>query len=395
MNDNAYKITDGREYVNREAINGAYLDLINDAFGFTKNGEDFRRLLPKLFGKNRDAAAETTFAEDVRDGSLVACAGRFPVDFTVCGRKLKAFGIGNVCTLEKVRGNGLMSAVMTEAVRKMAADGAALSFLGGSRFRYRRFGFEKCGVSTTFEIEKKSLDGLLPRLTDDYSLEPLSPDDKEACEYIVSADPRPYHAERKTATVYDTLCSWHSVPYLLKKSGSLAGWAVANGDSYVTEAICPDPADLAPLIAAVGRTLEKIIIRAPEYYTELYDLLYSLSSGWHSGGDNCFCILDYTGVVSAMLELRSTYRALADGTLTLIIEGIAGTEAMRINVSDGTPSVSAVDPAEASREGCMRLGHFEAMNLLFSDRSPQIRMPDPAPASWFPLPLYVGSPDDV
>ncbi|MBO7090077.1 MAG: hypothetical protein J6W70_09240, partial [Lentisphaeria bacterium] len=91
---NGFSIVDGSEYTDRAAANREYLALANEVFGFNESGEDFARLLPKLFGPGRDAASHTTFAVSGQDSSMVACAGRFPVDFIAGNTFLKAFGIG-------------------------------------------------------------------------------------------------------------------------------------------------------------------------------------------------------------------------------------------------------------------------------------------------------------
>ena len=391
---NGFSIVDGSEYTDRAAANRDYLALANEVFGFNESGEDFARLLPKLFGPGRDAAAHTSFAVSDQDGSMVACAGRFPVDFIAGNTPLKAFGIGNVGVRKELRKRGLMSAVMTAAVNKMIADGAVFSFLGGSRHRYKHFGYERAGVVYGFELSVKTLRALAESVPASYTLTPLSPEDGSAARFIAENDRRPLRAIRDSREIYDILTSWHSVPYVLYENGAPRGWAVVNAGLWVTEAVTVDDSHLIPLLALLSRLHTPLMIKVPGYDTALYDTLWPLAESWHTGADNMICVFNYRTLVSALLEVKAGYAPLADGTLNVIIDGIAHTEQFRIEVKNGVPSVTDIYPGTAPGE-VIRLSHADATGLFLTHNAPVSRWISPAAASWFPLPLYIGSPNDV
>ena len=53
----------------------------------------------------------------------------------------------------------------------------------------------------------------------------------------------------------------------------------------------------------------------------------------------CFNVFDYENVIRALFDLRSTYKNIADGTLKVRINGIAGTEVLKLEVKEGAVSV--------------------------------------------------------
>ncbi|MBO5077700.1 MAG: GNAT family N-acetyltransferase [Clostridia bacterium] len=394
MASSGFSIVDGSEYTDRAAANREYLALANEVFGFNESGEDFARLLPKLFGPGRDAAAHTTFAVSGQDSSMVACAGRFPVDFIAGNTFLKAFGIGNVGVRKELRKRGLMSAVMTAAVNQMIVEGAVFSFLGGSRHRYKHFGYERAGVVYGFELSAKTLRALAESIPASYTLTPLSSDDGAAARFIAENDRRPLRAIRDPREIYDILTSWHSVPYVLYENGAPRGWAVVKAGLWVTEAVTVDNEHLLPLLALLSKVNAPLMVKVPEYDTALYDTLWPLAESWHTGADNMICVFDYRKLVSALLEVKAGYALLSDGTLNVIIDGIARTEQFKIEVTNGVPSVTDIDPGTDPGE-VIRLSDADATGLFLTRNAPVSRRISPAAASWFPLPLYIGSPNDV
>ncbi len=386
-----FSIFDGKDYTDRLAANREYLELINSAFGFDESGEDFARLLPKLFGQGCDGAMHTTFAVDSSNGAMAACAGRFPVDFCIGDKTVKAFGIGNVCARREFRNMGLMSAVMKASVSKMIEDGAVFSFLGGSRHRYSHFGFERAGVAYEFDLSEKTLDGLSKDVSRVFELKPLSTDDREAGLFIAENDRRRWRAKRNAENIFQVLSSWHAEPYVLYKSGMPLGWAVVQSGKKVTEIVSSDRPSLSAMLGLLGRLHSPLSVSAPEYDRDLFETLVPLAENWRTGAENCICVLNYKVLLSAMMDLKSGCTRLADGCLDVTVNGIARTENLRIEVENGKPRVTEL----ANVASTLTLSHRDAMCLFFNRGLTLSRSIDPVPASWFPLPLYIGSPDDV
>ena len=96
------------------------------------------------------------------DGKLLGIINQTPVTVNVGGARLKAVGIGGVGVLGEARGRGIMSAMLRASNAEQRAAGTVLSFLGGERFRYRRYGYELAGRSVTASFSPKQLAGAEP-----------------------------------------------------------------------------------------------------------------------------------------------------------------------------------------------------------------------------------------
>ncbi|MEC7843612.1 MAG: GNAT family N-acetyltransferase [Candidatus Latescibacterota bacterium] len=94
----------------------------------------------------------------VRDeGQVVGCLAIHPMTIRVEEARLTTGGIGIVGTHPRRRGEGIMSAMLDDAIRRMERSGFALSVLGGDRQRYGWFGWEDGGAKNTFELTTRLL----------------------------------------------------------------------------------------------------------------------------------------------------------------------------------------------------------------------------------------------
>ncbi len=94
----------------------------------------------------------------IKDGGrIVACLACIEQTASVDGGLLRMGGIGQVSTLPEYRGQGLMSRLLDDAIRRMEEEGIALSDLGGDRLRYGRYGWETAGREWTFTVTPRSI----------------------------------------------------------------------------------------------------------------------------------------------------------------------------------------------------------------------------------------------
>ncbi|MDA0335265.1 MAG: GNAT family N-acetyltransferase [bacterium] len=90
-------------------------------------------------------------------GELIGCVAVHPIVLRLGAAQVSAGGIGIVGTHPERRGEGIMTCLLTEAIRQMRAAGHAVSVLGGDRQRYARFGWENAGVCNVYELTSRSL----------------------------------------------------------------------------------------------------------------------------------------------------------------------------------------------------------------------------------------------
>ena len=81
-----------------------------------------------------------------------------PRSWMVGGVELKCAGVGGVCSHPVLaRGAGYVQQLMDHIIARMKAEGYHLSVLGGIRQRYAYYGYEKCGVATSYAINRSNV----------------------------------------------------------------------------------------------------------------------------------------------------------------------------------------------------------------------------------------------
>ena len=373
----------------RQEDNEDYVDFINYVFGFNGKDRSFYKLLPKLFGRGRNAARDTWFVKDGR-GRMLSCVGTFPLPMNICSESVKAYGIGNVAVHPRERGKGYMIKAMGAALEQMKNEGASLAILSGKRTRYDHFGFEKCGTDSVYTLTDKTLSDRDPSFVPRLKMKVLEESDGQSLDNIYALhNKREYRFVRERERLYDILVSWQSTPFVFYDGGEFAGWAVVKGDA-VTELKAKKDGyikDMAYLLMKGRGHLDFVV---PECEKHTGDALWHYAETVYTGADLCFNVLDYERMLSLLLRLKSGYESLADGTLAVKIKGYGKTESLRITVKDGVPSVSV------TQDECeLTLEHTEAMQLFFMNKAPSRSKLPPIPRSWLPLPIYVFSPDNV
>lgn len=367
-----------------------YIDLINYSFGFNGRDSSFPKLLPKLFGEGSDSARHTHFVKDASSGKLLACVGNFPIDFNICGEKVKAFGIGNVAVHPRHRGKGYMKAAMAAAFDEMRKENADMALLSGRRHRYNYFGFEKCGTDSVYTLTRKTVSYINPEFKTDVQMKALGKDDKNTLDEIFALhNTRIYRAERSREKLYDILVSWEAVPYVFYNEDKFAGWAVVKGNT-VTELVPADLTCVSDMVTALSSLHFEMRYLIPDFERAVGDEILRYAETVYTGADLCFSILNYEKMIGLLMKLKASQTELIDGAFTVKINGFFGEENLLMSVKNGVPSVEKTE-----NEPDTALDHLEAMRFFFFDKTPVRNGIPAAPRSWFPLSIYVHSPDNV
>lgn len=377
------------------AMHDDYLDFINYVFGFNGREHDFPKLLPKLYGREDDPAANSYVI--VEDGRLKAAVGAFDHTLSVCGRTLKCRSIGNVAAHPYAKSRGFMKTLMTMAVDDMVRDGVVMSTLGGRRQRYNYFSYEKSGTTYRFSVNADNMRHTFgAQRTHRFEVRPLTADDTAALDAIAALNERASYAPvRPRARLFDILRSWEMVPVVLTADGAFAGYAVLRGDC-VTELRLEDESAQGITDAVIClydyKHVGTLSFHLPAFAPAYIRVLYTLAEGYALEINESYSVLNFAAVTDAFLALKATYTDLPDGALTLLIHGRGGDERITLRVAQGQPSVTCADeqtPAD------MELTHLEAINLLFSTFCPaRDTLPDFA-RLWLPLPIWMYAADEV
>ncbi|MEW6753743.1 MAG: GNAT family N-acetyltransferase [Candidatus Latescibacterota bacterium] len=115
----------------------------------------YQRQYPHLY---RPAPAYVARNLVMRDGDdIVGSLAVHPLRLRLEEVTLPAGGVGAVGTHPERRGEGIMTCLLQEAVRRMQGCGHVLAVLGGDRQRYGWFGWENGGVRNTFLLTSRQL----------------------------------------------------------------------------------------------------------------------------------------------------------------------------------------------------------------------------------------------
>ena len=375
-----------------EMLYDDYMDFINYVFGFNGNGQDFKKLLPKLY-KPAFKPVESSYIT-LEDGKLRAAVGAFDHKLMVCGTELKCRGIGNVAVHPYHRSRGFMRALMNMSVDDMIADGVVLSELGGRRQRYNYFSYEKTGTAYHFSVNSDNIRHCFGAEPDKYrtvSLRRLSADDtgflSDIGRLLAS---QPYNPCRPSAELYDIMSAWGCCVYAVLKADTFAGYAVA-GSKSVHEIMLADDNDFIPAIIALYEKFDGAYsITLPPFRPEYIKKLYRVCEGYEIVTDKSFSVLNYRVVTEAFAKLKLTYTEVPDGELTLLVHGRAGDERLRIAVCGGEASVS-----EHTGTCELELDHIDAMNMLFSPMCPGREALSDFARLLLPLPIWLYYADAV
>lgn len=369
------------------------MKLLNKSFSFKEGFNDFESMLPKLYNEEYDPAANNVIL-DV-DGEMRAAVGLYYSTLTVCGEELKIGGIGNVACHPDHRNKGYMRFCMAYCLDEMKQNMTDLSFLCGKRQRYERYNYTPAGLRYEFTYTTENVQRKLGRNKRSvFTAKEITRADAEILSAINEIyNSRSFKAERTANNMYDILVSWCGKPYAVLGDGDFKGWFVLNESrNAALEIGYQNDADIEEILVCALETSKnsRLDIKVPPFDKALSHYL-AVNCEWYNVGHpdfyNIFC---YEKVIRAFLKLKATYTRLADGEINMLIEGQKLPEQLKIKVENGSVTVE-----ETIDKPDIALTHMEAMQLigsLYSERRNELK---PACASWFPLPLFTYSQDNV
>jgi hypothetical protein len=116
---------------------------------------EFEVLYPDLYREDSPYLKDILLVRE--DGRLVATAGAFPILLRVGSRQIVIRGVGGVATHPDFQGRSLMSGVMTELCRMIGEARPPFAWLGGLRWRYATFGWERAGNMLRLSLSAKNI----------------------------------------------------------------------------------------------------------------------------------------------------------------------------------------------------------------------------------------------
>ena len=292
------------------------MDFLNLAFS-VNGAHDFARLLPLLY---RPTERQMNCNYAIRKkGRIRAVVGLYPLTWQVGAAQLRVAGIGGVATHANDRGTGLMRTLMPHCVAQMRAQGYHLSYLGGQRQRYLYFGYERCGLKTSYSLSRTNLKHCFAAAPD-LHLVPIEADDGESIARAKALhDAQPVHCLRPLEEFYLHCLSWNSKPFAgLDGDGRMVGYLVAReGKGDVAEVHAEEDGralDMARLwVEREGRANFSV---HPLNGDLAYDLGRCCEQAELSASGN-WQIFDWVAVVDALLKAQHLKVPLVEGVVVL------------------------------------------------------------------------------
>lgn len=361
-----------------------YIDFINYVFGMNGTSEGFPKLLPKLY-KPEYHPCEKNYVVTV-DGKLKSAIGVFPRTFDIMGEKLVSWGIGNVAVHPYSRSKGYMRELLHAAVNEMIASGADMSDLGGLRQRYAYFSYESASPAAVYDITGTSVrHSFAGSPLRELEFREVSENDPLLGDIRTLHAGKICHAERPADEFHDIARSWSKKLFAVLDGGRFLGYFIGD----LCELTLADNSDFDDVVRNYIAKRGNVSLTLPLYETDLMDRAERIADSVSMHNDQNYTIFHFAKVVGAYMKLKAKTSGLVDGTLSVTVNGIAGTEKFRIDVKNGSPEITPVDG-----DTDLTLGHLEAVAFFFS-LSSTARRAVPLATAWFPLPLFIESADHV
>lgn len=359
-----------------------FIRFIERAFGVYKGF--FPRTYPHLYRPTPEACRWAYVAED--EGRIVSHVGLYPMETVTAGVRLRIGGIGAVATAPDARGKGYMSQLLPHVIAEMRRLEYPISWLGGDRQRYGRFGWEMAGEIYTLKFSTRSLNHA--------GVEPVS------IEEVFSDEALP------------AVARWQAVPpcypvrpdleHQIQKAG-MRFWVAADGYA-ITESWGPH-LTIAELVSTSGN--EAGIIRAMLDWTTHEEAAWELSSWdserigrlmhtvsyWSAGYNHFYRINDLTTVLTAAQPvLNQRAAALRDFAVSIGIRENDRLSLTCITVADGVVAIERDRRAAVHVE----IPAMEAARLFVGGPAiaAQAQLP-PGLHALLPIPVYVAPMEHV
>jgi predicted GNAT family N-acyltransferase len=370
-----------------------FIDFINYVFNMDGQVSDFYRLLPKLYKREYHPCEYNYLA--LENDRIKAAVGSFPGEVIVCGNRLTYQGIGNVAVNPYSRSKGYMKELMNQAIEDMLVKNVDFSVLGGNRQRYSYFSYEKVGRKFSFWMDESNIKhefGENKKTKFTFIL--VEENSKEILKAISELQiNQSIYYTRDDKKLYDILKNWTSVDiYGIYEGNEFSGYLLSYDKNKVKEIILQKQEDLAEVVADFIKTIVKggISIEIPDYQRYFVNVLSSFAERVSINDRANFAVFNYDRVIEAFLCLKAQTDILANGEITLTINGKKRKEKLLVSVKDNKVSVTPCD-----HDTDYEYTHKEAMSVLFENYSP-LRCNLPLEVqSWLPLPIYIFPADEV
>lgn len=352
---------------------------------------DFPSLLPKLYTGHKETSQYHYIVKE--NNKIKAMVGSFPLGLQVGEDYLKVKGIGTVSVHRYSRGSGYMKSLMDKAVEEMKAEGCDFAVLGGQRQRYEYWGFTPCGINLNLNFNSSNIKHYKANIEDSYKFieynETMKIDLEKALDLY---NLQVVHGKRAIDNFIEICSSWNNKVLFVYKSDEFMGYMCTsqNGES-ISEILLINPEEIDKVIVSYmrGFSLKNTSVVLYMHRAKEFMKLASFCEEYSINNSANIYVINYLKVIKAFMDLKNRLSPLSEGVLVIEVEENGR---YKLEVKNGVVSVEETDmPYD------LALSHLEASSLLFSHSSfvGLACAENPLMKSWFPLPLFYPSLDNV
>lgn len=366
------------------------MDFINMVFSMSGSPINFPELLPTYY---KPTDEHMKCHQVIKEGGKIrALVGIYPGELVIGESSFKVARIGAVSSHPYHRNSGLMQTLMKHCIKLIKEQGYDMANLGGLRYRYMHYGFEKCGSRMIFYLNKYNLKNV------DKAAEDIVIKKVDSVEEVDIKKLKNYHDNqqvkfnRSEEDFYDICNNWKHRLFAVYKGQQLSGYIVADeGKNNIYEAAGED---LYILLLALQRfTLDsgnwQVAIEVSPGNLQLAERLGKLCEGVEIKDVENWAFYNWKEIISSLIRVKNSYYTMQDGEMVLGIKGYGNIEIIKKGqeVTCRNTEKTAVIEGEFS----------EISRLLFGPAAPYHVLSEavktPLSNSWFPLPLYVSNQD--
>lgn len=374
-----YRMADARDMEN-------IIDFINMVFSMLRVPHNFETLLPKVYAKEFGIADIHAIAEE--DGKIFGCVAMYEFPLRVGDTMLRVGYIGSVSAHPRVRGKGVMAALMQMQLARARERGLDLLALGGQRQRYQYYGFETGGETYLYSIGRSNVRHALADCeTDGLAFARMTRAD--VARALALYDAQCVAGARTEKNFIATLESYHRQAWKVEKNGAFAGYISSTEDStHLGEIAMADETMILPAIKAwmLEKDIRLLHVNAAPHDVALGNRLAPVCEDCSINANCMIRVLRPESVLRAYMKLKDSIEPLEKGEYVLGWEGLG---AYMLSVSE-----EGICAEKTECEPQAWLTGIQAHRLLFGhNRFGLAKAGCAAPRGWFPLPLYIPEPD--
>lgn len=360
------------------------INLLNGVFS-TQNGckMDFESDYPRIFVPN-DRTMSWHLGAKI-DGKLCGTAASYPLTYRVGGTDLKISASGNIAVDSTLRGRGIMQSLLNKLDAEDREANFDISYLHGDRFRYRNFGYERCGVEYYFNLTRQMLGKDAPEKHFTYIN--LRESEEELIKKVFD-----FYNTQSTYLIRDyesfmpALTTKKRIPLAVisNEKELLAYLTVSPKDHCVSEIFVKDENLFADIVKSYMEKFDtNVLYLGLPAYSPLVKEALRIADRYHAMQPGNFKIYNFKRVVESFMREKCLHEYLPDGIITLDSE-IFG----KWSIEKKDENICVLPYSGIAQ---FSLPGYEIYPFLFGTFMPMVNTKSKEYAllkSWFPLPLY-------